>query len=70
MYSEHLPNPGAGILVSGEPGIGNWSECDVPACMYTFMLADLKQLWGKELDKMFGDMRSEGVLLFWVNSPI
>lgn len=42
----------------------------MPACVHMFMLADLKQLWEKELDKKSGDMRSEGVLLFWVNSSI
>lgn len=42
----------------------------MPACVHVFMLADLKQLWEKELDKKSGDMRCEGVLLFWVNSPI
>lgn len=41
--------------------------------MYTgtcLVFEDLKLMWEEELDRQFGDMRGEGVLLFCIRSTI
>lgn len=37
---------------------------------HMFVFEDLKLMWEEELDRQFGDMRGEGVLLFCIRSPI